>query len=148
MTTKSACSLTRYNSLVGKVRSLALRLSTLPAADPFRAQNEAMLLNKLYDMGLLDTGAKMSDIMERLNVSAFCRRRLPVVMVRLHMSESVSQAVRLVEQGHVRVGPDMINDPAFLVTRSLEDFVTWVDTSKVKRAIATYNDELDDFDLL
>ena len=61
MTTKSACSLTRYNSLVGKVRSLALRLSTLPAADPFRAQNEAMLLNKLYDMGLLDTGAKMSD---------------------------------------------------------------------------------------
>ena len=99
-------------------------------------------------MGLLDTGAKMSDIMERLNVSAFCRRRLPVVMVRLHMSESVSQAVRLVEQGHVRVGPDMINDPAFLVTRSLEDFVTWVDTSKVKRAIATYNDELDDFDLL
>lgn len=145
----------KYNSLVGKVRSLALRLSTLPAEDPFRAQNEALLLNKLYDMGLLDTGAKMSDIMERLNVSAFCRRRLPVVMVRLHMSESVSQAVRLVEQGHVRVGPDMINDPAFLVTRGMEDLcvqwltsVTWVDTSKIRRAIATYNDELDDFDLL
>lgn len=117
-----------------------------------------MLLNKLYDMGLLDTGAKMSDIMERLNVSAFCRRRLPVVMVRLHMSESVSQAVRYVEQGHVRVGPDTITDPAFLVTRNLEDLyvdglfaypsVTWVDTSKIRRAIANYNDELDDFDLL
>ena len=75
----------KYNVLVGKVRSLALRLSTLPAADPFRAQQESMLLNKLYDMGLLDTGAKMSDIMEKLNVSAFCRRRLPIVMVRLHI---------------------------------------------------------------
>ena len=81
----------RYNVLVGKVRHLALRLSTLPAGDPYRAKHEAMLLNKLYDMGLLDTGAKMSDIMERLNVSAFCRRRLPIIMVRLHMSESVSQ---------------------------------------------------------
>lgn len=150
----------RYNVLVGKVRHLALRLSTLPAGDPYRAKHEAMLLNKLYDMGLLDTGSKMSDIMERLNVSAFCRRRLPVVMVRLHMSESVSQAVSYVEQGHVRVGPDTITDPAFLVTRNLEDLygtrgtaaltrsVTWVDTSKIKRAIANYNDELDDFDLL
>ena len=138
----------KYNVLVGKTRQLALRLSTLPATDSFRAQHESMLLNKLYDMGLLDTGAKMSDIMERLNVSAFCRRRLPVVMVRLHMSESVSQAVKYVEQGHVRVGPDTINDPAFLVTRSMEDFVTWVDTSKIRRASANYNDELDDFDLL
>lgn len=52
------------------------------------------------------------------------------------------------EQGHVRVGPDTITDPAFLVTRNMEDFVTWVDTSKIRRAIANYNDELDDFDLL
>ena len=138
----------KYNVLVGKTRQLALRLSTLSASDPFRARQESMMLNKLYDMGLLDTGAKMSDIMERLNVSAFCRRRLPVVMVRLHMSESVSQAVKYVEQGHVRVGPDTITDPAFLVTRSMEDFVTWVDTSKIRRAIANYNVELDDFDLL
>ena len=46
------------------------------------------------------------------------------------------------------MGTDTINDPAFLVTRSMEDFVTWVDTSKIRRAIANYNDELDDFDLL
>ncbi|WFC99693.1 U3 small nucleolar ribonucleoprotein imp3 [Malassezia yamatoensis] len=111
----------KYNNLVGKIRNLALRLSTLSVSDSFRLQQESMLLNKLYDMGLLDTGAKMSDIMEKVNVSAFCRRRLPVVMVRLHMSESVSQAVRYVEQGHVRVGPDTITDPAFLVTRNLED---------------------------
>lgn len=41
-----------------------------------------------------------------------------------------------------------MTDPAYLVTRSNEDFVTWVDTSKVKRTVMTYNDELDDFDLL
>jgi len=30
----------------------------------------------------------------------------------------------------------------------MEDFVTWVDSSKLKRTVMKYNDELDDFDLL
>ncbi len=51
-------------------------------------------------------------------------------------------------QGHVRVGPETVTDPAYHVTRSMEDFVTWVDTSKVKRKVLKYNDKLDDYDLL
>ena len=58
------------------------------------------------------------------------------------MAESVSAAVKFVEQGHVRVGPDTITDPAFLVNRHMEDFVTWVDTSKLKRTVMAYNDEV------
>ena len=49
------------------------------------------------------------------------------------------QAVQYIEQGHVRVGPDTMTDPAFLVTRNMEDFVTWVDTSKLKRHVQAYN---------
>ena len=48
----------------------------------------------------------------------------------------------------VRVGPNVITDPAFIVNRSMEDFVTWVDSSKIKRTVERYNDKLDDFDLL
>lgn len=51
-------------------------------------------------------------------------------------------------QGHVRVGPDVVSDPAFLVTRAMEDYVTWVDQSRIKRAVMRYNDQLDDYDLL
>ena len=51
-------------------------------------------------------------------------------------------------QGHVRVGPQTVLDPAFLVTRPMEDFVTWVDTSKIRRKVMQYNDKLDDYDLL
>jgi U3 small nucleolar ribonucleoprotein protein IMP3 len=32
--------------------------------------------------------------------------------------------------------------------RNLEDFVTWVDDSKIKRSIMKYRDKLDDFDLM
>jgi U3 small nucleolar ribonucleoprotein protein IMP3 len=30
----------------------------------------------------------------------------------------------------------------------MEDYVTWVDSSKIKRTIMKYQDKLDDFDLL
>jgi len=30
----------------------------------------------------------------------------------------------------------------------MEDFVTWVDSSKVKRQVLQYREKLDDFDLL
>ena len=87
------------------------------------------------------------------------RRRLPVVLVRLKMSETLKEAVTFVEQGRkciltidfcrllccafegvhaalycadIRVGPEVVTDPAFLVTRSLEDFVTWTDSSKIR----------------
>ena len=64
------------------------------------------------------------------------------------MAETVKMAVKYIEQGHVRVGPNVIKDPAFLVSRHMEDYVTWVDSSKIKQKIMKYNDELDDFDLL
>lgn len=31
--------------------------------------------------------------------------------------------------------------------RNMEDFVTWVDSSKIKRNIMKYRDKLDDFEL-
>lgn len=102
---------------------------------------------RLYDMGVISTKKSLVQL-EKLSTASFCRRRLSVVMVRLKMSENVREAVTFIEQGHVRVGPDTITDPSYLVTRSMEDFVTWVDTSKIKRKVLQYNDKLDDYDLL
>ena len=55
------------------------------------------------------------------------------------MAESIKGATKLIEQGHVRVGPELVKDPALLVTRTLEDFVTWVDNSKIKQHVLEYN---------
>lgn len=157
-----------YNRLAGKLRHLAHRIALLPPESPFRRKQEDVLLEKLHDMGLLGIGGegkgKLSDVERKITVSAFCRRRLGVVMTRLRMSETVSAANKFVEQGHVRVGTEVVTDPAFLVTRyvmlillalstltlcrNMEDFVTWVDSSKIKRSILKYRDKLDDFDLL
>ena len=80
----------RYNKLCGSLRGFAHRVSMLPAADPFRAKMQASLLNKLYDMGVLNAASKLSDVENKLTVSAFCRRRLAVVVCASHMAETVS----------------------------------------------------------
>ncbi|KAI9622799.1 hypothetical protein H4Q26_015083 [Puccinia striiformis f. sp. tritici PST-130] len=96
------------------------RLSLLAPQDPFRGQMESALLDKLYDIGIwMDQEGQKNH-----------------------------KAVQYIEQGHIRVGPDLITDPAFLVTRNMEDFITWVDTSKLKRHIQNYAGQVDDFDLL
>lgn len=55
------------------------------------------------------------------------------------MSENVKNATELIDQGHVRVGTELVKDPAFLVSRTLEDFVTWVDSSAIRRHVMEYN---------
>ena len=89
----------RYNKLCGSLRSFAHRLSLLPAQDSFRSKMEGQLLSKLYDMGVLNTTAKLSDIENKLTVAAFCRRRLAVVMCMSKMAETVS-AVRFVSMSY------------------------------------------------
>ncbi|GAB9473809.1 hypothetical protein Gpo141_00010955 [Globisporangium polare] len=137
----------KYNRLVGHISRVVARLKKRPANDPFRIKTTEALLEKLYNMGLIQTKKSLLKA-EEVNVSSLCRRRLPVVMVRVKMAETIKEAVTFVEQGHVRVGPGVVTDPAYLVTRSMEDFVTWVDSSKIKRTIMKYNDKLDDYDLL
>ncbi|KAH8384180.1 hypothetical protein KR200_005297 [Drosophila serrata] len=147
---------TKYNKLSREIRELAEKIAKLEASDPFKVEATTMLLNKIHAMGVsndqltLETAAKIS-------ASHFCRRRLPVIMVKrrfyycssitVRMSEHLKGATDLIEHGHVRVGPEMVKDPAFLVSRNLEDFVTWVDGSKIKEHVMRYNDMRDDFQM-
>ena len=114
----------------------------LDPTDPYRLLHEQRLMQKLYSVGVINTTNKLSEVENKLSVSSFCRRRIAVVMARLRMCETVSAGVRFVEQGHVRVGPEVITDPAYLVSRNLEDSVTWVDSSKIKRNIMKYSDKV------
>ena len=83
------------------LRQLAHHLAALEPTDPFRHKHEALLLEKLYDMGILGTAgagglAKLSEVENKVTVSSMCRRRLGVVMTRLKMADTV-QAVCVYE---------------------------------------------------
>lgn len=67
-------------------------------------------------MGLITTKRNF-ELCSKVTASCFCRRRLPVIMVRSKMVQTLKSATTYIEQGHVRVGPQLIKDPAFLVSR-------------------------------
>ncbi|KAL7670726.1 hypothetical protein ACOME3_005653 [Neoechinorhynchus agilis] len=136
---------TIYNQLSRNIRDVATKIRSIDPEDPFRALATDTLLTKLYDMGLI-AQKKDLELVSRVNASSFCRRRLPVVMHRSGMVEHLKMAVKYVQHGHVRIGPDIIKDPAFLVTRQMEDHLTWVDSSAIKKKIQSYNDQEDDFE--
>uniref|UniRef100_A0A672H7E1 U3 small nucleolar ribonucleoprotein protein IMP3 n=1 Tax=Salarias fasciatus TaxID=181472 RepID=A0A672H7E1_SALFA len=142
---------TKYNKLSRNIRDLAQKIRDLDEKDGFRAQSTHHLLEKLYGIGLIPTKQNLS-LTEKITASSFCRKKKnPNILYSLHVSETTQNlktAITFIQQGHVRVGPDIITDPAFLVTRNMEDFVTWVDSSKIKKHVMNYNEERDDFDLM
>lgn len=137
-----------YNKIVGHIKSVARKLALLQPNDPFRVKHEQKLLEKLYKMGLLTSTTKVSHIENKLNVSALCRRRIGVMMVKVQMAQKIEDANKFVQQGHVRVGNKVITDPAYLVDRNMEDYLTWVDGSKIKKNVLQFKNKLDDFDLV
>jgi len=138
---------TSYSKICGMTTKLVAKLRNLPADDAFRIAMTDQLLTKLKNLGVINTTKSLQKA-EEITVSAICRRRLPVLMVRLKMAETLKVAVTWIEQGQVRVGPNVVTDPSFLVSQSMEDYITWVDQSKIRRSVQKYNDKLDDFDLL
>lgn len=95
----------RYNKLVGMVTGLTATLKKLGPTDPVRIELTERLLDKLHAMGVIPTRKSLVQL-EKLSTASFCRRRLPVVMVRNKLAETLKEAVTFIEQGHVRVGPD------------------------------------------
>jgi U3 small nucleolar ribonucleoprotein protein IMP3 len=86
-----------YSSTDLSGRQLAHALAALDPSDPIRHKHESLLLEKLYDMGILGTAGaggkgKLSEVEKKVTVSSMCRRRLGVVMTRLKMADTV-QAV-------------------------------------------------------
>ena len=147
VTVQVAISVPFRDCVVGAVQALAHRLKELDATDAVRIGTTRLLLDKLYAKGLIPVATSL-EACDKLTVSAFCRRRLPVVMARIKMAETVKAATTLIQHGHVRIGPEVVRDPAFFVTRSQEDHLTWVDQSKIRRILKSYNDQLDDYELL
>ena len=137
----------RYNKMSREIRTLAEKIAAIDPKHPFRTETSGLLLEKLYVLGLISTKWDL-ELASKVTASAFCRRRIPVVMVRNKMSENIKNASSLVEQGHCRVGAQVVKDPAFIINRTMEDFVTWTDSSKIRQHVLEYNNERDDFELM
>lgn len=137
----------KYNKLCGLITKLVAGLRKLPADDIFRMKMTTLLLDKLYRMGVISRREGLAQA-EGLPASAFCRRRLAVVLVKSRMADHLRQAVQYIEQGHVCIGDEVATHPALHVTREAEDLLGWKKGSAIERHIKEFANEADDFELL
>jgi U3 small nucleolar ribonucleoprotein protein IMP3 len=135
-----------YNRLAGKIQHLVNHLRQMNPDDRIRIELTRQLVDRLRGLGIIET-ATLADC-ERITVASICKRRLPVVLKRLKFCETVADADRYVRQGHVRIGPDVITDPAAIITTEMEDFIGWAHGSKIQQHVQRYKDAVDDFDEL
>ena len=86
----------RYNRLVRETNKLVYELMKLEQNDEYRVKTTQEILDKLYNMALIHEKKNLNSV-NKLTVAGFCRRRLPVVLVRLNMAENLKEAISLVE---------------------------------------------------
>lgn len=80
-----------YSKIVGNVTKFVAKLKELSNTDELRDELSRLLLEKLYNMGVINETKSLLGL-ETLSVTSFCKRRLPVVMVRLKMAETMKEA--------------------------------------------------------
>lgn len=68
----------KYNKIAGKITKFVGKVKLLAQDDETRVSLSTHLLQKLYNMGIINNTTNLT-VIENLPVSAFCRRRLPVV---------------------------------------------------------------------
>lgn len=132
-----------YNRLAGKIKKLALALARLRENDEMKHRLGRELVRRVHSMGFVKE--KTLYDCSKITVAGICNRRLPVVMKHMRMVSNIVDATRFVDHGHVRVGDAVVRDPAAILDRGMEEHLTWVDGSKIKRKIEEFNGERDDF---
>ncbi|KAI5185876.1 U3 small nucleolar ribonucleoprotein IMP3 [Nematocida homosporus] len=129
----------RYSLVVGKIRRLALALAKLNDNDDVKIQMVKELVAKLHTLGLVK-GKSLLDC-AKVGVSSFCRRRLSTIVADLKMVPDIKTAANFIKHGHIKVGTQIINDPGLIISRAMEDYITWREGSKIKATIEQFTDD-------
>ncbi|KAF2071583.1 hypothetical protein CYY_007092 [Polysphondylium violaceum] len=134
-----------YTKMIVQLKKLLKEISDLDEKDPVKQKLLSDLCEKLYNMGVIDLKAPSELV--KIDAASFCRRRANVMLVKLKFAEHLNQADTLLRHGHIRIGPQVITDPALIISRKSQDLLTWVDSSAMRRKVAQYAGVLDDYDM-
>ena len=135
----------RYNRLVMKIQKFTNTLRQMPPEDKVRIDLTREFVDRVYKLGFIES--PLLSECENISASSVCKRRRPVVLCQLKFCQRVSDADRYVRQGHIRIGPDVVTNPATIVSKEQEDFIAWAHESKIRQHVAEYNEQRDDYEL-
>ena len=105
--------------------------SLISGTDAQSKKEEEALLEKLYNMGIIEQGANMDAILE-LTLADMLKRRLQSMVCNQKLAQSMRQARQFIVHGHVTVNGTLIDIPSYLVKRIEEPAIKFHETSTLK----------------
>jgi len=93
---------------------------------------EKILLDKLYRLGLLEKNATLDDVLS-LTVEDILERRLQTMVFKKNLANTPRHARQLIVHGHIAVDGRRTIYPSFLVTRELEDKISFYKDSPLAK---------------
>lgn len=105
----------RTEAILRKYRRLARELSAKE-----NKEKEKIVIEKLINLGLLNNGATIDDILD-LTVENILERRLQTIIFRKGLANTVKHARQLIVHGHVTLNEKRIGYPSYLISKEEED---------------------------
>ncbi|MBI4021520.1 MAG: 30S ribosomal protein S4 [Candidatus Aenigmarchaeota archaeon] len=82
-------------------------------------EQETILLEKLFKIGVLEKGASLDDVLG-LTVEHFLNRRLQTVVLAKGMAKTARQARQAIVHGHITIDGRIVTFPSYVVAREEE----------------------------
>lgn len=116
-------------TMARKLRHRARGLLALPEEE--REVAMRALLNRLYEMGLVEKDATLDDILG-LTAAHILERRLQTIVYKKGLAKTIHQARQLIVHGHIAIGGRRVTSPGYLVRRDEEDLIDYAPGSPFK----------------
>ncbi len=114
------------DSFVKKYRGIAKRL--MIDESPQATLERSQMLGKLQNLGLLQAGADVKDVLG-LSEKDVLARRLQTLVFKKGLARSVKQARQFITHRHIKVGEKEITSPGYLVSVAQEAVITFKENS-------------------
>ncbi len=116
----------KMNSFLSSFANQAKKLIT--ATTPQTQLEKKQLLKKLSSLGLVSAAAELDEILA-LDLRKILERRLQTLVFKKSLAKTPMQARQLITHGHICIGNKKITVPSYLVRKSEEGQIRFVDKS-------------------
>ncbi len=118
--------LRRAEEIVRKLRRRARDLIANPDEE-----EEKLLIEKAYKIGLVDKDSTIDDILS-ITAKDLLERRLQTLVFRKKMANTIKQARQFIVHGHIMVNGQKVVSPGYIVEIDEEDTIDFVPNSPIK----------------
>ncbi|MEM3382050.1 MAG: 30S ribosomal protein S4 [Candidatus Bathyarchaeia archaeon] len=110
----------RCHTILSRIRGIARSLLGKSGEEKVRLEKE--FLQSLTRRGILPENATLDHVLD-LSIKDILERRLQTLTYRKGLARTIHQARQLISHGHIKIGPNRVYSPSYLVPKAHEQHI-------------------------